>query len=65
MAKQKMSHDKKLVERVAEVGYEAAAHVLSWNGLKEHHPEEAQQWLGWAKTVVDDKRLMIMRVKEK
>lgn len=65
MAKRKMSHDKVLVDRVAEVMYDHTNRVLSWNGLKAHDPEAAKEWLDWAKKVVDDKRLMIMKVVKK
>jgi hypothetical protein len=53
--------DEHMQELLAEVLYDAGNRVMSWKGLKKHSPDEYEDYMAFAKTIMRDKRLQVLR----
>lgn len=56
--------DKQMQEHLAEVLYDAGARVMSWEGVKLHSPDEYDDYMSFAATLLKDKRIKIEKGKK-
>lgn len=56
--------DEQMQELLAEVLYDCGGRVMGWKGVKEHSPDEYEDYMRFAKTILKDKRVRVAKGKK-